>query len=98
MTEKRNKVIYEGFNAQELFEYLEQFSKEERTEAKIFIRTAPEGVAFNVKTLDCVEESTYGFFGKSLSCLILNVDIFSPPDPEDIDEDEDEFDIDEIEE
>lgn len=88
MTEKRKKSVYAGFNAQELFEFLQEFSEQERTTTALYIRTAPEGTPFNVSTLDYVEECDMGFFGIPLPCLILNINRFSPENPEDIEDEE----------
>ena len=73
-----------GFNGQQLFEYLEQFTPEERKKRDVFIRVAEKNIHFNVKTLDYIEDSTYGFFNVEIPCFVLNHEVFSPVNPEDI--------------
>jgi hypothetical protein len=77
-----------GLDAQQLFEFLQKFTPEQRAEAKVFIRVAPEGIAFNIKTCDEIVPETYGFFGKSIPCLILHTEQFAPPEQEDEEDDE----------
>lgn len=43
-------------------------------EVEIFIRNSVNPLG-NINSLDQVEFSNYGFFGKSVSCLILNTDV-----------------------
>jgi hypothetical protein len=75
-----NKHVREGFNALQLLEYLSKFSKEELEARTVFIRIAEKGKVFNVKSLDYIEDSTFGFFGKSIPCFVLNESSFVPED------------------
>lgn len=43
-------------------------------EVEIFIRNSVNPLG-NINSLDQAEFSNYGFFGKSVSCLILNTDV-----------------------
>lgn len=77
-----------GLSAQQMFEFLSQFTPEQRADIKMYIRVAPEGHAFNIKTCDEIVPETYGFFGMSLPCLIMHTEQFAPPEPDDEDEEE----------
>lgn len=64
------KIINDsGLNAQELFDFLSQFSDEERRNMPLYLRE--KMMTANIVTLDGVEKSTYGFFGKQLPCIIF---------------------------
>jgi len=76
-------------NAQQLFDFLQQFTPEQRAATEVYIRVAPEGEAFNIRTCDEIVPETYGFFGKSIPCLILHTEQFAPPEDEDDEETED---------
>jgi hypothetical protein len=79
-----NKHIGAGFNAQQLFEYLSKFTPEERKAKEIFIRIAPENSsAVNVQSMDYIENSSYGFFGEDIPCLIFNTSNFAPKQDDD---------------
>ena len=58
---------------------------------EIFIRNS-HNICGNISELDQVEKSTYGFFGKSIDCIILNTS-----HSKEIEEDEEENIIDYIE-
>lgn len=88
MGQQPSLLDHGGLNAQKLFEYLEQFTPEQRKDAKLYIRVAKEGQAFNIKSVDEVVASEYAFFGHSLPCLIFHTSQFAPPEPEDESEDE----------
>ncbi len=74
----RNRHEPAGFNAQQLFEFLSQFTPEERADRLIYFRIAPVGLAFNITTIDYVEDSTCVFFGQTDKCLIFNPEEYSP--------------------
>lgn len=58
--------------AKRLKEILEKINIDDDTE--IFIRNSINPLG-NISSLDQVEYSSYGFFGKDISCLILNTHI-----------------------
>lgn len=72
-------------NAQELFEFLQKLPPEKRAEQKVFIRIAPKGIPLNVRELDLIEDTTYGFFGLNLPCLVLNDSRFVPEEEDNLD-------------
>ena len=72
------KHIPAGFDAEQLFAYLATFTPEQRRARRVFIRMGERGSAFNVRSLDLIEDDTYGFFGNSLPCLVLNDERFCP--------------------
>ena len=74
-----------GLSAQELYEFLGKFTQEEREENQIFLRTDIEGRGPNVKVIEEAIESTYGFFGVSVPCIILHTDQFATKEDEDED-------------
>jgi hypothetical protein len=61
-------------NAQQLFEKLNKMSEKKRTATEVFIKVGPDKTAFNVVGVKSVKTSTYGFFGWSLPCFVINMD------------------------
>lgn len=89
MGDKRTVLNHAGLHAQEMFEYLSQFTDEERKEMQLFIRTAPpDSGRVNIRTIDFAEETTYGFFGMGLPCIVCCTEDYAPPDPDDEDDEE----------
>lgn len=85
---ERTVLNHGGLSAQELYDFLGKFTQKEREENQIFLRTAPENCdgMFGHRNLDSIDEATettYGFFGESVSCIVLHTEHFATKEDSD---------------